>query len=151
MAKQSINPYHILNAAREFKTAADHLSQVSTQYMCSDNPEENSLSVSSLMSSIVLYALGIEVGLKSLIMLENNEYGNVHDLKKLFNKLSEDSRKKIVEELSDEIFKVDFDSYLEDNKKDFEDWRYYYEKTTSANSDFLKAFSEAIIKVGESF
>lgn len=150
MAKQSINPYHILDEAKKFLTSANHLSQISTQYMFSDNPEENSLSVSSLISSIVIYALSIEVGLKSIIKLENKKYGNEHDLKKLFNKLSKDSRDKIVEELSDR-FKVSFDSYLEENKNAFIEWRYSYEKqSVRASSDFLKAFSEAIIKVAES-
>ena len=42
------------------------------------------------------------------------------------------------------------DTYKEENKNDFIDWRYYYEKPTAASSDFLAAFSNAIITVGES-
>lgn len=151
MAKQSINPYHILDEAKKFLTSANHLSQISTQYMCSDNSDENTLSVSSLMSSIVIYALSIEVGLKSLIKMGNNKYGNEHDLKKLFNKLSEDLRSNVISELSEERLKVNFESYLEENKNAFIEWRYSYEEqSVRASSDFLKAFSEAIIKVAES-
>lgn len=73
-----------------------------------------------------------------------------HDLKVLFQSLPVNVQQNVKDALSEERFKITFDKYLDENKKDFVEWRYSYEKTVSASSDFLKAFSEAIIKVGES-
>ena len=139
----------MLGAAKEYKTSAQILYETSTKYMCSDNEAENHISISALMSSIVLYALSIEIGLKALIRLEGNAPNQNHNLKQLYDKISEDLKDKIKGELPEEGFKVYIDSYLEENKNDFIDWRYYYEKPTSASSDFLAAFSNAIIMVGE--
>ena len=119
--------------------------------MCSDNEAENHISISALMSSIVLYALSIEIGLKALIRLEGKTPNKNHNIKQLYENLSEDLKDKIKDELPEEGFKVYIDSYLEENKNDFIDWRYYYEKPTAASSDFLAAFSNAIIMVGEGF
>lgn len=142
------NPYIILRAAKEFYTSAHLLSETSTNLMCSDNETENHLSTSALTSSIVLYALSIEIGLKALIRLEGNTPNKNHNIKQLYGKLSAVLKDKIKDELPEDRFKKDIDLYLERNKNDFIDWRYYYEKSTAASSDFLAAFSNAIITVG---
>lgn len=138
----------MLRAAKEFFTSAHLLSETSTNYICSDNVTENHLSISALTSSIVLYALSIEIGLKALIRLEGNTPNKNHNIKQLYGKLSEVLKDKIKDELPEDRFKEDIGLYLERNKNDFIDWRYYYEKSTAASSDFLAAFSNAIITVG---
>ncbi len=73
-----------------------------------------------------------------------------HDHKRLFQSLPIDIQNNVRQKLPEERFKISFDKYLEENKNDFEEWRYSYEQPVLASSDFLKAFSEAILEVVES-
>lgn len=64
--------------------------------------------------------------------------------------LPEEVRIEVIGFLPEERFKIHFDKYLEENKHNFVDWRYYYDKTNIASSDFLVAFMQAIIGVADS-
>ena len=146
-----INPYWILRAAKEDKLSADLLYEKSIQWMCSDDEDENFASVSFGTNAIVLYSLSIEHGLKALLGLEGKKEITSHNFRDLYTKLSTETKEKIKNELSEERFQVNIESYIDENRNDFIDWRYSYEKTVSASTDFLKDFAEAIIKVGDSF
>lgn len=145
-----ISPHWILRTAKMDKVSADLLYEKSIQLMCSENEEENFASVSFSDSAIILYALCIEHGLKALLYRIGEKQISSHDLKELFQSLPVNVQQNVKEALSEERFKITFDKYLEENKKDFVEWRYSYEQPVSASSDFLKVFSEAIIKVAES-
>lgn len=146
----NIHPNWILMAAQMDKISADMLYEKSIPWMCSENEKENFASVSFFNSAIILYSLSIEHGLKALLSLGGKKQISGHDHKRLFQSLPTTIQERIKEELSEERFKVTFDKYLEENKNDFIEWRYSYEKSVMASSDFLKVFAAAIIKVGES-
>lgn len=143
---KEINPYTMLKAAKDYKSIADTLYDLQIQNTCSKDKEKNHLSVSALTSAILLYSLSIEIGLKAVIRLEGQVPKKSHNLKTLFEKLSETNKNEILYKLSEDRFKVYFSKYLKDNKTTFEDWRYFYEKANCANSDFLKALADAIVK-----
>lgn len=144
------DPNWILRAAKENEASADFLYNESIKFMCSENERERFVSVAYSMSAIVLYAFSIELGLKALLSFEGKKEIKEHDLRKLFFMLSQEARNEVIGTLPEERFKIHFDKYLEENKHNFVDWRYYYEKTTIASSDFLKAFAQAIIDVADS-
>lgn len=144
------DPYWILQAAKENKASADFLYNESIKFMCSEDDKEKFISVSYSTSAIVLYAFSIELGLKALLSFEGKKEIKEHDLKKLFFTLSEETRNEVIGALPEERFKIHFDKYLEENKHNFVDWRYYYEKTNIASSDFLAAFAQCIIEVADS-
>lgn len=144
------DPNWILRAAKENKASADLLYNESIKFMCSENEKERFVSVAYSMSAIVLYAFSIELGLKALLCFEGKKEIKEHDLNKLFFTLSEDARNEVIGALPEERFKIHFDKYLEENKHNFVDWRYYYEKTNIASSDFLEGFAYAIIVVADS-
>ena len=103
---------------------------------------------SFVISSIVLYSLSIEIGIKAILNIEGNAGVKGHNLKDLFEQLSLATKEKIKNHLSEDRFKVYLDTYLEDNKDDFMSWRYNYEQANAASSDFLADFARAIIEVG---
>ena len=90
-----------------------------------------------MTNAIVLYSLSIEHGLKALLGLEGKKEITSHNFRDLYAKLSTDTQEKIKDELTEERFQVNIESYIEENKKDFIEWRYSYEKTVSASTDFL--------------
>lgn len=148
---RSTNPYHMLAAAEQFNISADILRAQYLQYACSENEEERNISVSTSTSSIILYAFSIEIGLKALIKLGGDKPPYIHDLKKLFYKLSPKTQDNIKVNLPEERFQVNFNSYLERNKNNFENWRYIYEGGRSANPDFIQALSDTILKAGQNY
>lgn len=151
MAKKDINSYVILRQAELFYISAKALHSQALQYCGSKNKEKNKQSVSSYTSSIVLFALSIEIGLKALLQLEGKKIRRIHNLKKLYDCLSPDTKNLIDKNLREERFKVNLIEYLERNGDSFETWRYIYENGGAASTDFLEAFSEAIIKAGQNF
>lgn len=135
----------MLHAAKGYKISADKLHLDSIQ---SRDYEETQNRSSFLISSIVLYSLSIEIGIKAILNIESNVGVKGHNLKVLFEQLSQAAKEEIKNHLSEDRFKVHFGIYLEENKDDFMSWRYNYEKANAASSDFLADFARAIIKVG---
>ena len=71
--------------------------------------------------------LAIELALKSFIAKENSFPPKIHNLSKLFAKISSSSRNKIERkyaELTDNVDINSFSKLLGDHSNDFEDWRY---------------------------
>lgn len=145
MNKDALNAYSMLHAANGYLISADKLHLDSIQLT---EDEESQNGSSFLISSIVLYSLSIEIGIKAILNIEGIIGVKGHNLKVLFEQLSPATKEEIKNHLSEDRFKVYFDTYLEDNKDDFMSWRYNYEKANAASSDFLADFSRAIIKVG---
>ena len=140
-------PGSILHAAEKNCASAGYLYNESIRLTCSEDKNESFRSVAYLCSAIVLYAFSSELGLKALLSLDGKKGVKGHNLKSLFGRLSPQMKEMIIESLPEDRFKVHFNTYLEENQNDFEEWRYYYEKTNIASSDFLKALSETIISV----
>lgn len=145
MNKDPLNAYSMLHAAKGYKISADKLHLDSIQLT---DDEETQNGSSFLISSIVLYSLSIEIGIKAILNIEGKAGVTGHDLKDLFDQITPNTKDKIKDNLSKEQFKIKFDSYLDENKDDFMSWRYNYEKVNAASSDFLADFARAIIEVG---
>lgn len=95
----------------------------------------------SLISVILLYAISAEVALKAMLIKEGQGCPNSHDLKVMFDSLSEATK----EEIKNKVIFRDFDAELENIRKSFVDWRYFYEGgSKSINIDFLRKFSEVV-------
>lgn len=75
--------------------------------------------------ALVCAALGIEIGLKSLLMSFGKQPKRGHDLKKLLDALPADLKSGIVDEVSGKF--PDFDKQLLDAANAFVKWRYFYE------------------------
>ena len=106
----------MLHAAKGYLISADKLHLDSIQ-LKEDDESQNRSSV--LISSIVLYSLSIEIGIKSILNIEGNAGVKGHNLKDLFEQLSPATKEKIKNHLSEDRFKIYFDTYIEDNKDDF--------------------------------
>lgn len=145
-----INPYWILRTAKMDKVSADMLYEKFIQLMCSEDEKENFASVSFSNSAIILYALCVEHGLKAILHRIGIKQISGHNLKELFQSLPVNIQQSVKDALPEDRFKITFDKYLDENKNAFVEWRYSYEQSLCASSDFLKAFSEAIIKVAGS-
>lgn len=142
---EDLNPYLILYVAKGYKISAEKLHLDSIQLA---EDEESQNGASFLISSIVLYALSIEIGIKAILNIEGNAGVIGHDLKDLFDQLSPTTKDDIKNHLSEDRFKLHFNTYLDENKDDFMSWRYNYEKANATSSEFLADFARTIIEVG---
>lgn len=104
-----------------------------------------------VLTLVLLYALSAEIGLKAVLKLRKKNYGNIHDLEKLFKELPDNDECEIL----NDFFKLNPSKYennkemfmekLEINRMAFRDWRYYYEKESLfLNLDFLRDLSKSI-------
>jgi HEPN domain-containing protein len=83
-----------------------------------------------------LLPLTIELGLKALILKENNEPPKVHNLIKLHNNLTKETKENVqiqFRKLSEGDFKVI--DLLEKHKNDFENWRYLDDPSNCPGGD----------------
>ena len=148
MNNEDLNPYSMLYVAKGYKISAEKIYLHSIQ-LTEDEDSQNGASF--LISSIGLYSLSIEIGIKAILNIEGNAGVTGHDLKDLFDQLSPTTKNEIKNHLSEDRFKLHFNTYLNENKDDLDDfmsWRYNYEKANATSSDFLADFARAIIEVG---
>lgn len=96
----------------------------------------------NIITSIVVYALSAEIAIKAILKNEGTAVPRQHDLKILFESMSETNRNVIKQKL--EVKYPEFDTLLENNKKTFVEWRYFYESAQSANVSFLRDFSSEL-------
>lgn len=97
--------------------------------------------------AIVNYAFACELYLKAL--LTGKEIGRIHDLEKLWDKLSIDIRERIDNKIKNKYGKVENDfgiPYIKQIAKAFNDWRYCYEKVETLIIDewFLFEFKDRL-------
>lgn len=81
-------------------------------------------SASFYIGCVILNAIACEIGLKALLAYENN-FSHGHDLYDLFDKLSSQTQKKIIQYTSYDV--EHFKKALLECKNNFIQWRYYYE------------------------
>lgn len=63
----------------------------------------------------------IELFIKALLTFENTNYDNIHDLKKLFDKISKNRKRRIKFNYND------IEEFLRENYESFKWWRYCFE------------------------
>lgn len=105
-----------------------------------------------MIPAITLKAFSIELALKALVVKNGKNYGNLHELNKLYIEISEDDRDKIKRnvvsqmKISDANYNdIKFQEDLDAISRTFIDWRYFYEDTRTVNSLFLNALFDYMI------
>lgn len=90
--------------------------------------------VSLVLPILILGFLGIEFALKALIESQGQKPPRTHDLKNLYEKLSDNTKSTIKENFNKRVmFKGgrsdfnDWDKFIANNRKGFEFWRYSWE------------------------
>ena len=130
----------------QFKTYLE----VYLAYNNSQCPTE--LYLSYLVGRPMLMAFVCELGLKTLILLNGKEYTKIHYLNDLFDLISLENQKEIIQCL--EMEESAFRDILSKNKKMFVEWRYFTEqKPTPADTKFIENFIIviAILLLGETY
>lgn len=85
---------------------------------------EGASDVGFYIGNVILISITCEIGLKALLVFEN-KHSHGHYLNELFNELSSQMRKSIIQCTSYELDY--FNKALSENKDHFIKWRYYYE------------------------
>ena len=100
-----------------------------------------------LVPSITNRAFAAELYLKAIAMIDGKKLRG-HDLKNLFDSLTEDRRSAIIAAVGTE--EISFLSELEKNANLFVDWRYLFEKSDIQVSwQFLKKFAYSAKEIFE--
>lgn len=106
----------------------------------------------TMIPAITLKAFSIELALKALVVKNGKNYGNLHELNKLYIEISEDDRDKIKRnvvsqmKISDTNYNdIKFQEDLDAISRTFIDWRYFYEDIRTVNSLFLNALFDYMI------
>lgn len=129
-----------------FRISAENLADMGTDLIMMEHEslsDKTKLNANGLLvAAIVLFALACEAGMKTLIMEGERD---THDLKVLFDRLTdeekEDIRKRVVPEIEG-----DFEQMLNDNKLVYDSWLRFYIGGVNIYEQyvFLKAFVHAI-------
>ena len=128
------DPRQIYNVANSFFIASDRCFE--------KRPTGDKTFEMPLVPAVVCAVFSIELGLKSILALEKKKVMG-HELKKLFIKLSPNSRKELSVLLS--ITEDELRKRLISISKVFVEWRYIYEKESAQlDEGFLRAFAKAV-------
>jgi HEPN domain-containing protein len=103
--------------------------------------------------AITTAAFSCELALKNISQTESGKIPRGHDLYKLFYQLNESNRKDIMDRsihvynlkseilsVSYRISEIEFNDLLYSHKDTFVIWRYFYERLSSLDLDFIEAF-----------
>ena len=130
----SIDPEQIANVGKSFLIAADRCFE--------QRPLPSGHSQMPIVPAIVCAAFGAELCLKALIALEGGK-STGHELLKLFDKLSSQSRVALATSLS--LNEHDLRQKIGSVSSAFVDWRYIYEKSSAnVDNEFLWKFAGAV-------
>lgn len=93
--------------------------------------EEQDRAAGSLLAANTLGAFGIENALKALIRREGKEPGNIHNLRKLYDKLYPKTQRSICEKaaaigirVNGEVRHIRLEGAIDEHQESFEEWRY---------------------------
>lgn len=99
----------------------------------------------ALVPAIALKGFSCELALKSLIAKAGKNVGNQHELDVLFLKLNSADQNaistRVINEIKKEISSYDYNQFCNDlhgAAKTFIEWRYFYEKSVTANLTFIE-------------
>lgn len=108
----------------------------------------------SMIPAITLKAFTCELALKAMVVKNGLSYGSVHELDKLYKNISNENKNKIVNAVVTEMKKnnanygqSDFEKDLKKHSRLFIDWRYFFEKSVTANLPFINALFDICIKI----
>ena len=93
----------------------------------------------NIITAVVVYALSAEVAIKAILKCEDTPVPRQHDLKTLFEIMSETNRDTIRLRLEGKY--PDLDAVFENNKKIFVEWRYFYEGAQTVDVSFIRDLS----------
>lgn len=106
------------------------------------NKAANPFGLDFFIGDTIISSLACEIGLKTLLKIENFNYGRIHDLESLFDKLEKSTQHQILSLFS--VSEESFREELHNNKDSFIKWRYHFEPTPNASYSFLVNLQEAI-------
>ena len=93
--------------------------------------EEQEQAAGSFLAANALGAFGIENALKALIRREGENPGNIHNLRKLYDKLKPETQQRISEKcaaisipVNGEIRHIRVEGVIDEHQESFEEWRY---------------------------
>ena len=93
--------------------------------------EEQEQAAGSFLAANALGAFGIENALKALIRREGENPGNIHNLRKLYDKLKPETQQRISEKcaaisipVNGEIRYIRVEEVIDEHQESFEEWRY---------------------------
>lgn len=108
----------------------------------------------TMIPAITLKAFTCELALKAMVAKNELTYGSIHELDQLYEKISEDDKKKVSDFVVFEMKKKDasygqsdFEKDLKEHAKLFVDWRYFFEKNVKADLSFVTALFNAVREV----
>lgn len=108
----------------------------------------------TMIPAITLKAFTCELALKAMVVKNELTYGSIHELDQLYEKISEDDKKKVSDFVVFEMKKKDasygqsdFEKDLKEYAKLFVDWRYFFEKNVKADLSFVTALFNAVREV----
>lgn len=144
MTQEQIKEYdEMRGAGKLYQTSAVFLQDMSRSIMEISKGKMPVDLNSNIITAVMLYALSAEVALKALIKREGKQIPRQHDLKSLFETLDLTTQTTIKDLLIARY--PEFDDLLENNKKCFVDWRYFYEGGgKTADISFLREFSRMV-------
>jgi len=102
--------------------------------------------LSASMAQPAFLAFSIELGLKTLLVeSETIKEPRGHRLKELFDKLPDNIKDTIQQDVTSRVKNINFEELLEENSENFIKWRYFHETNTlSSNGEFLGNFLVSI-------
>ena len=84
-----------------------------------------------VISSTVLGTFGIETALKALILREGKNPGNIHNLRKLYDKLAPETQQRICEKgaaidirVNGKGMRIRVEGVIDEHQESFQEWRY---------------------------
>lgn len=108
----------------------------------------------TMIPAITLKGFTCELALKAMVVKNGLTYGSIHELDKLYEKISDEDKKKISDSVVAEMKKSDanygqsdFEKDLGEHAKLFVDWRYFYEKNVKASLPFVNALFNAVREI----
>lgn len=92
--------------------------------------------------------LAVELALKALIYMETGDYKKTHKTDDLFYALPNNHKTELMKKLKEEAFQDEetLRFNLEQNKDNFELWRYFYESECVGFSSFTSAFIHIVCR-----
>lgn len=113
--------------------------------------DEKGRRISTFIPMVVTYIFGIEVGLKALIQGQGQKPPHIHDLKKLYNRVSSTVRKRIEDKLATYTgeLRVNLAGLLTRHRNSLQEWRYLgdFQGSQIVHPSLIGATLRAIIEV----
>ena len=138
-----------IQTAVGMSNAGEVLSEYS-RYQDIQTQDEKGRRTSTVIPMVVVYILGIEVGIKALIEKQGQKPPRIHDLKKLYGTLPATIQKRVEDKVAANAAKLPrVKALLTKHRNSLEEWRYIgdFGKNLAINPGAIAATLKAIIDV----